>query len=207
METKNIILVGGGGHAKACIDVIRATGQFTIAGYTDMNEGLQEFPEIPYLGNDDCLSQYIHESLLLITVGQIKNPSLRVKLFERLKQQGAAFATVISPNAYVSPMAKIATGTIVMHGAIIQSCAAIGVNCIINDRALIEHDCYVGNHCHISTGAILNGNVTIGNEVFVGSGAVIRNGIAVANRAIAGMGAIVVNNIPENKTIVGNPAT
>lgn len=200
------MLVGGGGHAKACIDVIRATRQFTITGYTDMNEGLQEFPEIPYLGNDDCLPEYIDRSLFLITVGQIKNPVLRITLFERLEQLGAAFATVISPNAYVSPMAKVGPGTIVMHGAIIQSCAVIGNNCIVNDRALIEHDSYIGNHCHISTGAIINGNATIGNEVFIGSGSIVRNGITVADRVIAGMGSIIVNSVPESKTVVGNPA-
>ena len=206
METKKIILIGGGGHAKACIDVIRATGQFTIVGYTDMNERLQEFPEIPYLGSDDCLSAYIDQALFLISVGQIKSPQVRVKIFEQLQSAGASFATVLSPYAYISESVRIGPGTIVMHGAIIQSCVSIGFNCIINDRALIEHDCSVGNHCHISTGAILNGNVTTGNEVFVGSGAVVRNDITIADRAIAGMGAVVVNNVPENKTVIGNPA-
>ena len=206
METKNIILIGGGCHAKACIDVIRATGQFTIAGYTDINQSLQEFPEIPYLGNDDCLSQYIHEALFLITVGQIKNPSLRVKLFELLQQQDAAFSTVISPHAYVSPMAKVEPGTIVMHGAIVQAEAVIGRNCIINDRALIEHDCRIGDHCHISTAAVLNGNVILGNAVFVGSGAIVKNGTRIGDNAIVGMGAVVINEVGPGVTYIGNPA-
>ena len=33
-----IILIGGGGHCKSCIDVIEQEGRFTIAGIVDMPE-------------------------------------------------------------------------------------------------------------------------------------------------------------------------
>ena len=32
---KNIILIGGGGHCKSCIDVIEAEDKFEIAGIVD----------------------------------------------------------------------------------------------------------------------------------------------------------------------------
>ena len=35
---EKIILIGGGGHCRACIDVIEQEGRFTIAGIVDVPE-------------------------------------------------------------------------------------------------------------------------------------------------------------------------
>ena len=42
MKKEEIILVGGGGHCKSCIDVIEQEGRFLIAGIVDMPEKLGE---------------------------------------------------------------------------------------------------------------------------------------------------------------------
>ncbi len=38
MNKPNIILIGGGGHCKACIDVIEQENKYTIAGIIDVPE-------------------------------------------------------------------------------------------------------------------------------------------------------------------------
>ena len=40
--SKQIILVGGGGHCKACIDVIEYEGNYKIAGIVDIPEKLHQ---------------------------------------------------------------------------------------------------------------------------------------------------------------------
>ncbi len=206
MNKENLILVGGGGHAKACIDVILSTNKYNIIGYLDLSESLSPKYNIPYLGTDNEMGKYISNSSFLITVGQINNPNVRIKLFEQLKKNNAKLPVIISSNAYVSPHASIAEGTIIMHGAVVQFNASIGMNCIINDKALVEHDATVGNHCHISTGAILNGDVSIANNVFIGSGAVLKNGIQIGANVVVGSGSNVIHTIDDNKTVAGNPA-
>ncbi len=206
MEKESIILVGGGGHAKACIDVILSTNKYIILGYIDIKQADNLNPDIPYLGNDSELTKYFDMASFLITVGQISSPAIRIQLFDKLKQLNARFATVISTHAYVSPFAKLEEGTIVMHGAVVQYNASIGANCIINDKALIEHDAKVGMHCHISTGAILNGDVTVMNNVFIGSGTIVKNGITIAENVVVGAGSNVLNSISANSIVVGNPA-
>ena len=109
---------------------------------------------------------------VLITLGQIKSPARRIKIFNDLMQMGARFPVIQSPLTYVSPHAKVAEGTIVMHHALINAGAKVGRNCIINTKALVEHDAVIEDHCHISTGAVVNGGVTIGSGSFFGSGAV-----------------------------------
>ncbi len=206
MHKESIILVGGGGHAKACIDVILSTSKFIIKGYIDIKETLDVKYNIPYLGDDSNINQYISSSTFLITVGQIQSPSIRVNLYNKLKALKANLPVIISSNAHVSPNASISEGTIIMHGAIVQFNAKIGVNCIINDRALIEHDAIVGNHCHISTAAVLNGEVTVHDNVFVGSGSIIKNGLTISENVIIGSGSNIINNIEKKSKVFGNPA-
>ncbi|MHA8101096.1 acetyltransferase [Aquirufa nivalisilvae] len=206
MIKKQIILVGGGGHAKACLDVIESDSTWYVKGYLDVKQTLSDSYGFDYLGSDLEASKFIHEAQFLITIGQLGYSPIREKLFNELKRINAVFAIVKANNAIVSKKSIIGNGTIVMHGAILQADTFIGENCIINDRVLIEHNSTIGNHCHISTGAIINGGVRIGNGVFIGSGSVLRNGITIGDNCVIGMGAVVTKSIENGLTVFGNPA-
>jgi sugar O-acyltransferase (sialic acid O-acetyltransferase NeuD family) len=173
---ETIILIGGGGHCSACIDVIEQEGRFTIAGIVDVPEKKQHnVLGYPVIGSDVDLAELIKSfPNVLITMGQIKSPNRRMELFNDLMQMGARFPVIQSPLAYVSPHAHVAEGTIVMHYALINAGARVGRNCIINTKSLVEHDAVIEDHCHIATGAIINGGVKICSCSFFGSGAVAK---------------------------------
>jgi len=190
MSKPALILVGAGGHARACIDVIEQQGRYQIAGLIGVPEEL----DASHLGYavfatdvdlPDLSRQYQHA---FISIGQIQSPDVRIRFYFRLLELGFQLPTVISPAAYVSRHATIGVGSIVMHGAIVNAGAEVGDNCIINSRALVEHDSRVEANCHISTGAILNGNTRIGAGSYVGSGSVIREGVALGEGCMVGMG-------------------
>ena len=198
-----IILIGTGGHARSCIDVLELEGQFELAGLIDKEktDNLDNLRN-PIIGNDDDLKVLRQKySNALIAVGQIKSPKIRIRLYELLKQMNYNLPVIISPNAYVSKNANICEGTIVMHGAIVNSNARIGKNCIINNRALIEHDVIIGNHCHIATGAVINGEVSVGDETFIGNGVVTKQCISIGKNCVFGAGAVVKSNIASNQVI------
>jgi len=137
---EKIILIGGGGHCKSCIDVIEQEDRFTIAGIVDVPEKQQETVlGYPVIGTDADLAELIKTfPNALITLGQIKSPARRRGLFNDLMQMGARFPVIKSPLAYVSSHAQVAEGTIVMHHALINAGAKVGRNCIINTKALID---------------------------------------------------------------------
>ena len=172
---RNIILIGAGGHADSCIDVIECENKYNILGLIDMPEKVGQFSHgYKIIDTDENIKKYIApNTYFLITIGQIRSAKRRVELFDYLKQNGANLATVISPRAYVSRHSIIEEGTIVMHDAVVNIDASVGKNCIINTKALIEHGAKVGSHCHISTAAVLNGGVSIGDKSFIGSNATI----------------------------------
>lgn len=174
---EKIILIGGGGHCKSCIDVIEQENKFEIVGILDTKEKLgQEVLGYLINGTDAQIELFVNDDCnFLITLGQIESPELRIKIYNKLINLNAKVAKIISPLAHVSKYAEIEKGTIVMHGSIINADARVGENCIINTKSLIEHDAKIGSHCHISTGAIINGEAEIGEKSFVGSNATVVN--------------------------------
>ena len=196
-RAQEIIFIGGGGHCKSCIDVIEQEGNYRIAGIVDLPEKLhQKILGYEIIATDDDLPRLVNEyENFLITLGQIKSPEKRIRIFQTLKESGAKLPVIISPIAYVSKHAKIGAGTIIMHHALINAGAKIGSNCIINSKALIEHDATIGDHCHIATGAIINGGVKVGSGIFLGSNAVCKEYIEIGENAVIGCGAKITKNI------------
>lgn len=200
-----LLLIGGGGHCRSCIDVVEAGRQFEVAGIVD-NEVPTGTLQLGHaiLGTDDDLPELVKRfGAALVTVGQIKSASVRIRLFGRLRELGAELPSITSPLAYVSRHARIMAGSIVMHGALVNAQASIGENCILNSQALIEHDVQVGSHCHVSTGAKINGGVRIGTGSFVGSGAVVREGVRIGDQCVIGAGAIVTRDVADGTLVRG----
>lgn len=199
---KNIILIGGGGHCKSCIDVIEMEKKYKIYGLIDNNTN-KSVLNYKVLGTDNKLKKIYKKKLYaLITIGQIKNLNMRESLFNKVLLCGFKFPKIISPLAYVSKHAKIGEGTIVMHGAIINAGAVIGKNCIINSKSLIEHDTNIGNHCHIATGSTINGGVTIKSNCFIGSRTVIKQDLKIGKNCFLNANIFLQKNLKDKSKVL-----
>jgi sugar O-acyltransferase (sialic acid O-acetyltransferase NeuD family) len=201
-----LLLIGAGGHAKSCIDVIERENKFQIIGLVGSpNEVGTRVLGYEVLGTDDDLPELLKFApFALISVGQIGVNELRSHLFSKILDLGFRSPVITSPKAYVSPHAVVGMGTVVMHRATINAGASIGNNCIINSQALVEHDVVVENHCHIATGAIINGGSSVGRSSFIGSGSTIRESINIGTMCAIGMGVIVLHDISANSHFVGD---
>ena len=190
MSKVPILLAGAGGHARACIDVLEQEGRFAVTGLVGLpHEVGTRMLGSSVLGTDADLptlrGDYAHA---LVSVGQIKTPEPRMRIFDLLEQSGYALPVIVSPRAYVSPHATLGAGTIVMHGAIVNAGAVVGRNCIINSQSLVEHDAVIADHCHIATAAAINSGVHIGAGTFIGSNSSVRQCINIGERCLIGMG-------------------
>jgi len=190
---KEIILIGGGGHCKSVIDVIEQEGKFQIIGIVDKSELLDvKVLGYPVIGNDSDLADLSKKyRYALVTVGQIKSSSLRVKLFKLAVKIGFTMPNVISPRAYVSKHAMIGQGTVIMHDALVNANAKIGENCIVNSKALIEHDAIIEDFCHIATNAVINGAAIVRQGSFLGSGVITKQSVKVKKNSFIKAGSLV----------------
>lgn len=206
MEQKNLILVGGGGHCKSVIEVAESTG-YNILGVLDTPENVgKQVLAYSVIGTDDDILQYVDKAEFIITVGFIKNPAIRVRIYNRIKEAGGKLATIVASTARVSKYATVGEGTVIMHRAFVNAAAKVGCNCIINTFVNIEHDAIIGDQCHISTGAMINGECKIGNNTFIGSQSVCANCIEVGDDIIVGASSFVRKTIRQKGIYSGNPA-
>ena len=200
MTAKEIVLIGAGGHAKSCIEVIESTGEFSIAQVVgqDADLGSHVLGHEVRFTDADLINLKESYDFAFLGVGQIHNPEMRIKLFLTLSEIGFKLPTIISKTAMVSEFAEIGKGSIVMHGAILNVDCVIGENVIINSASLIEHDANIGDHCHIATKVTVNGGAKIGRSTFLGSGTVVRDGVDIGENSFVGMGSIVSKSLPSN---------
>lgn len=206
MNQKNLILIGSGGHCKSVIDVAESAG-YNILGILDMPEEVgKSVLNYKVIGTDEEIPQYADKTDFIITVGYIKDPAIRIRIYNRIKEAGGKLATIVASTAYVSRYATLGEGTVVMHKAVVNAGAQIGENCIINTFCNIEHDAIIGHQCHISTGVMVNGDCKVGERVFLGSQSVLANGITLGEDIIVGAGSVVRKSISEKGVYAGNPA-
>ena len=201
---KKIILIGAGGHAKSCIEIIENLNEYSIYGLLDNSTENNKLLDYSILGTDvelDKIKDELGDASALITVGQIKTSDARKELYAEVKKHGFETPVIISRSAYVSKHSTINPGTIIMNRAIVNASALIGENCILNNNSLIEHDAKIGSHCHISTGSIINGGAEIGVNTFIGSGSIIKQGTKVGNNCLVSAGLFIEDDIPDGKII------
>jgi len=184
---KEICVIGNGGHARSCIDVIEQIKTYSVSfgGGIKVAEIIDDSRELKDEDWDYLCKKYDN---FLIGVGQIRTYKPRESIVRELEHRGATIVTIIAPDAYVSPNAFIGKGTVILHNAVINAGAKIGKNCIINTGAIIDHDAQLGKLCHISTGTIVNGGARIGDYSFIGSNAVIFQNAIIPRFSVIGAG-------------------
>lgn len=205
-KQQNIVLVGGGGHCKSVIEAAESAG-YRIVAILDVAENVgKEILNYKITGTDEDIVLYADKAAFIVTVGHIKDSSIRIALHKKIVQCGGRLATLIASSARVSRYAEIGQGSVVMHQAVVNADAKVGEGCIINTFSNIEHDAVVGDFCHISTGAMVNGGCFVGEGTFLGSQAVMVNGVSIVAGCVVAAGAMVRKNIVRRGVYADNPA-
>lgn len=204
-STRDVILLGAGGHAKVLIDALQRAG-IEVTGIVDpvLAETHPLWRGISVIGNDDDLLKLNPEQVILINgTGGLPYSSLRQRLFSLFTDVGFQFMNVIHPSAFIGSGVDLGMGVQIMAGAIIQADTAIGSNSIINTGALIDHDCVIESHVNLAPGVVVSGGVRIGEGAHIGPGATIIQGISIGAGAIVGAGTVVVKDLPEHHKLLG----
>ncbi|WP_299454225.1 acetyltransferase [uncultured Pigmentiphaga sp.] len=198
-----IIVIGDSGHAKVCIELLRAMGQRIAycVGVTDAETCLG----IPVLRGDEHLARLRAQGYDQAFVAVGVNATRR-RLAAMVKNLGFRLVNAISPQAVVSPSAHLGEGIAVMAGAVINADTVIGNLVIVNTGACIDHDCHIGDAAHIAPTCGLAGNVAVGAESFLGIGCKVIPGVSIGSEVVLGAGTVVIDNIPDKVRAVGVPA-
>jgi UDP-3-O-[3-hydroxymyristoyl] glucosamine N-acyltransferase len=88
----------------------------------------------------------------------------------------------------------------------VEGSTIIGAGTKIDNLVHIAHGVKIGKNCLIVAGTVIGGSCEIGDNCFIGINASIKNKVRIGNNVTVGMGAVVLNDVPDNCTVVGNPA-
>jgi UDP-perosamine 4-acetyltransferase len=205
---KKIIIIGGGGHARSVIAVMKRGPAWDVVGYTDaVSKG--RILGVPWLGTDKALSRIRKVSACraaVIGVGNAEISRCRRDISARLVALGFELPVVIAASAIVNEGARILAGTVVLEGAIINTGVRIGRCCIVNTGAVIDHDCRIADLVHVAPGTVLSGSVKVGAGTLLGTGCRVIQGVTIGRDCLIGAGAAVVGDIRAAGTYVGVPA-
>ena len=202
-----IIVVGGGGHAKVVISVLRRL-PWDIAGYTDSRDR-GAILGVARIGDDSALPGLLEadpQMEAIIGIGKIDTSRARLQLQDELAAAGLGFPAIVSPQAVVNEEVSLGPGTVVLDGAVVNSGTLAGRGCIFNTNSTVDHDCRIGHDVHVAPGATVSGGVTVGDDCMIGAGATLIHGVTICPGVLVGAGATVVGDIAAPGTYVGVPA-
>lgn len=158
-------------------------------------------PRMPYAVFADRYTP--NDTKIIIAVGE---PKAREFLYNRVKAQKYTLATIVHPSSIVSPNVALGEGCVIRTNCIISDNVKIEDNVYIQSKAIIGHDVVVHKHSVISNFCQVAGNSSVGEKVFMGVHSCVREKTVIGNNVTIAMMSAVMKDVPENATVIGNPA-
>ena len=192
-----LVIIGAGGHAKACLDLASRISNIEVVGMIDnkINHGMK-VNGVEVLGTDLIIPELIDKKYqFTIGIGQIKTSLARIKMYEYLISMNARIFNLIANSAILSKSVELGSGITIMEGAKIGPNVILGNGVIINTNAVIEHGSIISDFCHVSTSAVVNGDCKVGSNTFIGSGTVIKQSISISSNNVIEMGSRVFHDV------------
>lgn len=201
--SRGIVVVGAGGHAKVCIELLRAM-KYDVAYCVGEADSPIKCLDVEVLKGDENMHRLREagHAKAFIAVGSNK---LRSRLAAGAIELGYDLVNAISSRAVISPSVRLGIGIAVMAGAVINAEASIGDLAIINTGATIDHDCMIGKAVHIAPQCGVAGNVAVGDRSFLGVGCSVIPGVKIGEDVTVGAGGTVIDDVRDGATIVGVP--
>lgn len=203
---EKIILIGGGGHCRVVIDLIRLIGKYEIVGICDTKKGINL--DVPVIGSDEILPEIFLSGVrnAFVCFGAIGCAKKRKIIGDKLLEYGFYLPNLIHPRANISNNVQIGIGNFIGVNAIINTNSKILNGCIINSAAVIEHDVQLGDYVHMAPGSLVCGEVEMDDLVHIGPNATVLERCHIVTGVVVGAGSVVTRSITvPNITGYGNP--
>jgi sugar O-acyltransferase (sialic acid O-acetyltransferase NeuD family) len=199
---KNLLFIyGNGGLGKEVYDIAVRSNKYNdiyfINDFINDNISVFDFSYVisHFLETENCEFS--------VAIGEL---FARQKIFKKLLDHKCFLATLIDPNAVVSPHSLIGHGSIICPFVMIGPNVEIKACCLINVNSVIGHDIKIDENTIISASVSIGGSAKIGKNVYIGMGAIVKELLTIGDNSILGMGSVLHNNLDSNLLALGNPA-
>jgi sugar O-acyltransferase (sialic acid O-acetyltransferase NeuD family) len=195
-----LLILGAGGHGRVVADAALAQGRWARVRITDRDASRVGEELLPGLRVEPLADAVAGSTEIHVAIGAAAARQ------REAQATGLPLATVVHPQAGVSPYAVLGEGTFVAARAVVAPGARVGTCVIVNHGAVVDHDVQVGDFTHIAPLVALSGAVRIGQRVLVGAGANLLPGLHVGDDIVIGAGAVVREHLEAPGVYAGVPA-
>jgi sugar O-acyltransferase (sialic acid O-acetyltransferase NeuD family) len=201
-----LLIIGGGELGRQVCHWAKTTGRHEITGFVDDNMATGELTDgYPVLGTIADTARLYEEGCFdeaFIAIGYIHFQK-RKDIYLLLKEKGIPLATIIAPQVYVDPTARIGQGVIIYPGTVIDRETVIEDNVIINLRCVVAHNSVIGRHCFLSPNVTVVGFTEIGESCFLGCSCTIADNVKVTDNVVIGAASLIRHDIAEQGVYTG----
>ncbi len=143
------------------------------------------------------------DAAVIVAVG---DNDVRAQIYERLKAAGRNFASVIHPQAVISPSASIGSGVFIAELCAVRTNSSLGDGVVLQAGSIVSHDCSVHDFASLGPNAACASKSVVSSGTALGVGAVIAPGLNIGAHCTIGAGAAVFRDTQPRHSLVGNPA-
>lgn len=204
MSFSNCSIIGYSGHGLVVAEAAKLSG-LPLSFYSDLESKKINPYSLSYLG-DESKDSFDHWDKGYAYILGIGNNRIRLICANKVVQMGCKVVNVIHPSASISAEVEYGIGNFFSRNASVNPMVKIGNHGIINTGCVVEHDCTLGDAVHVGPGAVLLGGVQVGDGSFIGGNSVVKQLVKIGENVTVGAGSVVLNDVPDGKTVVGNPA-
>lgn len=126
------------------------------------------------------------------------------------------FGCVIGDDSMIGPFVEVQAGVVIGKRCRVQSHTSVCSGVVLEDDVFIGHGVMFTNDRYPkasnSDGSRVGPDdwvmekITVGARSTIGSGSLILPGVTIGSGVMVGAGSVVTKSIPDNKTVIGNPA-
>lgn len=202
MKDQQAILVGG---FCEMFELCARCG-IEIVGVVDATPAAVSGYDLPYLGTDEFVlgraRQYTHIPLVVTPDA----PTARRRIVDRYRAAGFRFASVVSPEADISPTSKLQEGVVIQSHVVITAQTRIGSFARLNVGVKVLHECWVGDFVTCAPGVTLLGRVKVGDGAYVGASSTVLPGRVIGRGSSVEVGTVVMHDVADRHMDAGVPA-
>lgn len=170
-DTKLLIL-GAGGFGQSIAEIAILLGHWSTIYFVDdiwpMCSKVKNFEIISDVKNLENLD--LSNFQAVVAVG---NNKLREQWHGFLEKLKVPLATMIHPQAWISPSAQLGHGVIIMGGCVIGASARVSNGVILNLGVLLDHDVEIGQYSHLSLGVKIVSGKKVEDFSFLEAGTIL----------------------------------
>lgn len=206
------LLIYGCGYPSitSLVKYLNMRGQeWQIAGYLDDELfGEQDsYHGYPIIGDESAICTFVEQGYYFFNNVASSTHNMEA-VCKKLDNHNAKICTLIFPEPPDIDLDTITVGegSIISPQVVVGADVYFGKNVIVRQQSIISHNTNIGDFCFIGPNVGVMGSVSIGDKTFIGAKALIRNNVSIGKNCVVGMGAVVTKDVPDNMTVVGNPA-